>query len=125
MRALVIDDSRAVRAVICRTLAELGITECVQAGNGQEALAALEAQGPFDLAMVDWNMPVMNGYDFVVEARRRVPSERMKIVMCTTETEIEQISKALAAGADEYVMKPFTKDAIQSKLAMLGLIGEG
>ncbi|MCX8039277.1 MAG: response regulator [Planctomycetota bacterium] len=123
MRALVIDDSRAVRSVICRTLAELGFAECVQAGNGQEALAALEERGPFQLAMVDWNMPVMNGYDFVVAARTRISSEQMKIVMCTTETEAEQISKALAAGADEYVMKPFTKEAIQSKLEMLGLIG--
>ena len=123
MRVLIIDDSRAIRAIIKRTLGELGIAECVEAGNGKEALEQLAAKGPFQLAMVDWNMPVMNGHDFVKAARATVTSEAMKIVMCTTETEIEQVTKALEAGADEYVMKPFTKDAIQSKLEMLGLIG--
>lgn len=123
MRALIIDDSRAIRAIIKRTLMELGAAECVEAGNGKEGLAQLAAQGPFQLAMVDWNMPEMNGYDFVKAARLTVASDVMKIVMCTTETEVEQMSRALEAGADEYVMKPFTKDAIQSKLEMLGLGG--
>ena len=123
MRALIIDDSRAIRSIIARTLAEIGISETVQAGNGKEGLAALAAKGPFQLAMVDWNMPEMNGYDFVVEARKTVDHDAMKIVMCTTETEVEQVTKALEAGADEYVMKPFTTDAIRSKLEMLGLAG--
>lgn len=123
MRVLILDDSRAIRAIIRRTLAELGATGFVEASNGKEGLAKLAAEGPFQLAMVDWNMPEMNGYDFVKAARATVPSEAMRIVMCTTETEIEQVSKALTVGADEYVMKPFTKDAIQSKLEMLGLIG--
>ena len=122
MRALIIDDSRAIRAIIARTLKELGVSECVEAGNGKEALIALAAKGPFSFAMVDWNMPEMNGLDFVVEARKNVPSDQMKIIMCTTETEIEQMTKAIEAGADEYLMKPFTKDAIQSKLEMLGLV---
>jgi two-component system, chemotaxis family, chemotaxis protein CheY len=123
MRALIIDDSRAIRAIIKRTLGELGVTEFAEAGNGKEGLAQLTDVGPFQLAMVDWNMPEMNGYDFVKAARASVSSDVMKIIMCTTETEVEQVSKALEAGADEYVMKPFTKDAIQSKLEMLGLIG--
>lgn len=123
MRALIIDDSRAIRAIIARTLRELGVAETVDAGNGREGLARLVDKGPFQLAMVDWNMPEMNGYEFVVEARRMVASDAMKIVMCTTETEVEQVAKALGAGADEYVMKPFTKEAIQSKLEMLGLLG--
>ncbi len=123
MRALIIDDSRAIRAIIRRTLGELGIADCIEAGNGREGLTALAGQGPFGFAMVDWNMPEMNGYDFVVAARTTVPSDVMKIIMCTTETEIEQVTKALEAGADEYVMKPFTKEAIQSKLEMLGLVG--
>lgn len=123
MRVLIIDDSRAIRAIIKRTLAELGASECVEAANGKEGLAQLAAKGPFNLAMVDWNMPEMNGYEFVLEARKSVPSDTMKIVMCTTETEVEQVTRALEGGADEYVMKPFTKDAIQSKLEMLGLIG--
>jgi two-component system chemotaxis response regulator CheY len=121
MRALIIDDSRAIRAVIARTLKELGFEATVEAGNGAEALHALFAKGPFDLCMVDWNMPEKNGYEFVKEAR--AAGATCKMVMCTTETEIEQVSKALEAGADEYVMKPFSKDAIQSKLEMLGLVG--
>lgn len=123
MRALIIDDSRAIRAIIKRTLGELGVAECVEAGNGKEGLTQLAEKGPFQLAMVDWNMPEMNGYEFVKSARATVPSDVMKIVMCTTETEVEQVTKALEAGADEYVMKPFTKEAIQSKLEMLGLSG--
>jgi len=123
MRALIIDDSRAIRAIIRRTLTELGVAECVEAGNGKEAMAALAAKGPFGFAMVDWNMPEMNGHEFVLAARATIPSDAMKIIMCTTETEVEQMTKALEAGADEYVMKPFTKDAIQSKLEMLGLVG--
>jgi two-component system chemotaxis response regulator CheY len=123
MRALIIDDSRAIRAIIRRTLTELGVAECVEAGNGKEAMVALAAKGPFRFAMVDWNMPEMNGYEFVQAARATIPSDAMKIIMCTTETEVEQMTKALEAGADEYVMKPFTKDAIQSKLEMLGLVG--
>ncbi len=123
MRALIIDDSRAIRAIIRRTLTELGVAECVEAANGKEAMAALAAKGPFGFAMVDWNMPEMNGYEFVQAARATIPSDVMKIIMCTTETEVEQMTKALEAGADEYVMKPFTKDAIQSKLEMLGLVG--
>lgn len=122
MRVLIIDDSRAIRAIIARTFKELGITETAEAGNGKEGLDRLRDQGPFQLAMVDWNMPVLNGLDFVTAARQTIPSEAMKIIMCTTETEVEQVMKALGAGADEYVMKPFTKEAIQSKLELLGLL---
>jgi two-component system chemotaxis response regulator CheY len=123
MRALVIDDSRAIRSIIGRTLKELGFAEIVEAGNGKEGLARLAEKGPFQLAMVDWNMPEMNGFEFLVAARRTVPRETMRVIMCTTETEVEQVAKALEAGADEYVMKPFSKDGIQSKLEMLGLSG--
>lgn len=123
MRVLIIDDSRAIRAIIKRTMIELGASECVEAANGREGLLHLAERGPFSLAMVDWNMPEMNGYDFVCAARKTVPSDAMKIVMCTTETEVEQVTRALEAGADEYVMKPFTKEAVQSKLEMLGLVG--
>ena len=69
MRVLIIDDSRAIRAIIGRTLRELGFTETIEAGNGKEGLAQLAAKGPFDLAMVDWNMPEMNGYEFLKAAR--------------------------------------------------------
>jgi len=123
MRALIIDDSRAMRAIMRRALNELGIVDCVEAGNGQEALLALAAaSAPIGLAMVDWHMPVMDGLDFVKTVRATTPSAQLKIVMCTTETEIGHMVQALEAGADEYVMKPFTKEAIQSKLQILGLV---
>jgi two-component system chemotaxis response regulator CheY len=122
MRVLIVDDSRAVRAILARALAELGFADQAEAADGRQALAAIASRGPFDLAMVDWNMPVMDGLAFVEEARRTIPSERMRIVMCTTETEADQIAKALTAGADEYIMKPFTADALRSKLELLGLL---
>lgn len=120
MRALVIDDSRAMRAILRSLLTELGC-EVVEAPDGQQALAALADKGPFQLALVDWNMPVMNGFDFVAAARKDSRFASVRFIMCTTETEMSQVQKALAAGANEYVMKPFTKDVIRDKLTMLGL----
>jgi two-component system, chemotaxis family, chemotaxis protein CheY len=119
MRVLVVDDSRAIRAVITRMLTQLG-HEHATAGNGQEALDAVHGQGPFDLALVDWNMPVMNGLDFVRSVRADARFEEMKIMMVTTETEIERISMALESGATEYLMKPFTQEALVDKLALMG-----
>lgn len=123
MRVLIVDDSRAVRAILARALADLGFTDQAEAADGRQALAAVAGRGPFGLALVDWNMPVMDGLAFVEEVRRTIPSDAMRIVMCTTETEAEQIAKALTAGADEYIMKPFTADALRSKLELLGLLG--
>ena len=120
MRALVIDDSRAIRLILSRTLQELGF-ETLEAGNGREALEVLEREGPVHLALVDWNMPVMDGLEFVQAARARPAWSSMRVMMVTTETEIERVVKALEAGADEYVMKPFTRDVIAEKLAILGL----
>ncbi|MFM2090249.1 MAG: hypothetical protein RLZZ127_738 [Planctomycetota bacterium] len=119
MKVLIIDDARAVRAVIGRFLGELGF-QTDQAEDGEKALEAVRARGPFDLCMVDWNMPVMDGLQFVTAVRANPEWAAMKLVMCTTETEFERISQALGAGADDFVMKPFTKEDIQSKLAMLG-----
>jgi two-component system chemotaxis response regulator CheY len=120
MKVLIIDDARAVRAVIGRFLGELGFATD-QAEDGAKALDAVRTRGPFDVCMVDWNMPVMDGLQFVTAVRANPEWAAMKLVMCTTETEFERISQALAAGADDFVMKPFTKDDIQSKLAGLGL----
>jgi two-component system chemotaxis response regulator CheY len=120
MKVLIIDDARAVRAVIGRFLGELGFTTD-QAEDGAKALDAVRTRGPFDLCMVDWNMPVMDGLQFVTAVRANPDWAGMKLVMCTTETEYERITQALGAGADDFVMKPFTKEDIQSKLACLGL----
>jgi len=120
MRALVIDDSRAIRLILSRTLQELGFAT-LEAANGKEALTVLEREGPVELALVDWNMPEMNGLEFVQAARARPAWGSMRMMMVTTETEIERVVKALEAGADEYVMKPFTREVIAEKLAILGL----
>jgi two-component system chemotaxis response regulator CheY len=120
MKFLVIDDSRAIRAVITRMLTQLG-HEHVSAANGREGLDALEASLDFDVALVDWNMPVMTGIEFVAAVRSCGEYDGMRIMMITTETEVERITQALALGADEYLMKPFTLEAFVEKLALLGV----
>jgi two-component system chemotaxis response regulator CheY len=124
MLALVVDDSRAMRMVLRRIVSGLGF-DVVEAGNGQEALDAVDA-GPIpDIALVDWNMPVMDGLEFVISVRARPELRGVTLMMVTTESEHGQIVRALAAGAHEYVLKPFTPDAIAEKLALLGLVPAG
>jgi len=120
MRALVIDDSRTMRHIVADILDGLGFAT-VQAGNGHEAIALLEAGEVFDLACVDWNMPVMDGLEFIKAVRARSDWRFLTLMMLTTESERGQIVRALAAGANEYVTKPFTAEALESKLALLGL----
>jgi two-component system chemotaxis response regulator CheY len=121
VRALVVDDSRAMRLILARVLRERGC-EVVEAGDGREALLALAAGETPDVALVDWNMPVMNGLELVDAVRRDPAYQGMRIVMVTTESESSQVIRALEAGADEYLFKPFTPDAVVDKLAMLGLL---
>ena len=121
MRALVIDDSRTMRRIVADVLSGLGF-DTSQAGNGREALDLLDAGDAFDLACIDWNMPVMDGLEFVVAVRARREWRDLTLIMVTTEGERGQVVRALAAGAHEYVMKPFTPDALASKLALLGLL---
>lgn len=120
MRALIVDDSRFVRGVLRGMLQEKGI-ECAEAGDGQAAMDQLNSGIAFDLALVDWNMPVMNGYEMLT-ALRAAGHAGMKVMMVTTEAENEFIERALDAGADEYLMKPFDQEALNEKLAMLGLV---
>ena len=121
MRALVIDDSRAMRTILTRTMEQLGF-EVSSVGDGKQALEAIE-QGPKpDVCLIDWNMPVMNGLEFIVEVRKRRELRDVTLMMVTTEAEQANIVRALAAGAHEYVIKPFTLEVIEDKLAMLGLI---
>src|SRR6185503_13191798 len=120
MRALVIDDSAAVRTILRRILTDCGF-EVVEAAHGREALERLKEVGKADIALVDWNMPEMNGFDFIRAVRADHAHDGMRLMMVTTETEIAQVAKALEAGANEYVMKPFTKDMILEKLSLLGI----
>lgn len=120
--AMVVDDSRAMRMILRKTLSELGYDVC-DAGNGQEALSLLEKESAsLSLMLVDWNMPVMCGLDLVKAMRSDDRYLQIPVIMVTTETEIEQMSKALEAGANEYVMKPFTREALGDKLRMLNLL---
>ena len=122
MRALVIDDSRVMRRIVAGILQPLGF-ETVEASDGRQALDVLETDTSVDLACVDWNMPVMNGLEFVSAVRRQREWRDLTLMMVTTESEHGQIVRALAAGAHEYVIKPFTPDAIRDKLQLLGLVG--
>jgi two-component system chemotaxis response regulator CheY len=123
MRALVVDDSRAMRKIIAGALRKLGY-ETVEAADGALALTAL-GEGPLpDLATVDWNMPVMDGLTFVTQVRANREYRAMTMMMVTTEAEHGQIVRALAAGAHEYLIKPFTVEALEEKLALLGLLPE-
>ncbi len=120
MRALVVDDSTAIRRIIGRILKELGF-EVFEAGHGKEALAQLAAIGIPELALVDWNMPEMNGYELLCTIRADPTYNNLCIMMVTTESEMSQMTKALEAGANEYLMKPFTKEMVAAKLEILGL----
>jgi two-component system chemotaxis response regulator CheY len=123
MRALVIDDSRATRAIIGGILRELQL-EVLEAGNGQEGLQQLAQHGDIELILVDWNMPVMDGLEFIRAVRAQPAYRGVRILMVTTETEREQVMRALDAGANEYLMKPFTKEVLVAKLSLLDIFGE-
>jgi two-component system chemotaxis response regulator CheY len=129
MLTMVIDDSRAMRLILKRIVAQLGF-DVVEASNGKEAMDYLqntiEESGELPgLALVDWNMPEMNGLEFVTAVRAEPKLRNMTLMMVTTESEQSQIVRALASGAHEYVIKPFTPDAIIDKLALLGLVPNG
>ena len=121
MHALIIDDSRAMRSILRRTVEGLG-WDTSEAADGREALDQMEAGLIPDICLIDWNMPVMDGYEFVVRVRSEERWRGVSLMMVTTESEHSNIVRALAAGAHEYVLKPFTPDAIIEKLALLGLI---
>ncbi|MEQ1946135.1 MAG: response regulator [Bryobacteraceae bacterium] len=120
-KAMVIDDSRVIRMILTGILGELGYEVC-QAANGKEALQKAEHNPDVSLFLVDWNMPEMNGLEFVQHLRRDKRFAATPLMMVTTETEIHQMMRALEAGANEYVMKPFTKDMIEDKLRMIGAV---
>jgi two-component system chemotaxis response regulator CheY len=120
MRALIVDDSRFVRDYLRGLLEKMGI-DCEEANNGRAGLMQLHDCDPFDLALVDWNMPVMDGLAMLKNMRAEGYDD-VKVMMVTTEAEDEYITRSLDAGADEYLMKPFDNQALTEKLAMLGLV---
>jgi two-component system chemotaxis response regulator CheY len=120
MRALIVDDSRYVRGLLRGLLEERGI-ECEEAADGQAGMDRLHETAPFDFALLDWNMPVMDGLEMLKQLRAE-GFDGMKVLMVTTEAENNFIIRALEAGADEYLMKPFDNESLTDKLAMLGLL---
>ncbi len=121
MYALIIDDSRAMRRILRQIVEPLGF-QILEAGDGQEGLERLEQYHPdIELTLVDWNMPVMNGLEFVKAVRADDQYQQMKIAMVTTETEPAQMARALMAGVDEFVMKPFTSEILIEKLKLIGV----
>jgi len=122
MRALVIDDSRAMRSILTGILEEIGF-EVEQAKDAEDALSLLEEHESFDLALVDWNLPEMNGLDLVKAVRNMTDLKNLRLMMVTTETQLARVREALIAGADEYIMKPFDKEMLLEKLTLLGIDG--
>lgn len=119
MHALVIDDSKSIRSILAKILLGVGFT-VEEAANGLEALDLIKKE-KVDLALVDWNMPDMDGREFILEVRKNSAYKDMRMMMVTTETAITKVAEALEAGADEYIMKPFTKEMIIEKLVLMGL----
>ena len=116
---LVVDDSKVIRKVARHILETLNF-QVSEAGDGKEALDSCLASAP-DVILLDWNMPVMSGMDFLRALREADVQRRPKVVFCTTENGMAYIRAAIEAGADEYVMKPFDRDTIESKLQIVGL----
>lgn len=117
---LVVDDSKVVRTVARKILEELEFA-VDEAEDGQVALDFCRAGMP-DAILLDWNMPVMNGIEFLRELRGRENGERPIVVFCTTENDINFIQEAMAAGANEYIMKPFDREIVQSKFSQAGIL---
>jgi len=117
---LVVDDSSVIRKVARRILEGL-MFEITEAEDGAKALTLCQQTLP-DAILLDWNMPNMDGYEFLRALRRMPGGDRPKVVFCTTENEIAQIARALHAGANEYIMKPFDKDIVEAKFQEVGLI---
>ena len=121
MLALIIDDSRAMRRILRRIIEPLGFN-ILEAEHGQEGLDQLQQHGnTVDLILVDWNMPVMDGLQFVEALRSEKTIPHISVVMVTTETEPAQMARALMAGVDEFVMKPFTAEVLIEKLQLIGI----
>src|SRR5262245_42044674 len=123
MRALVIDDSRVVRIIIGGILREIGM-EVLEAADGVEALDQLKNHSDVALMLVDWNMPRMNGFDFIRAVRADHAYDAVRILMVTSEAQGDQVTRALNAGANEYLMKPFTKDVLVAKLNLMDVLQE-
>jgi two-component system chemotaxis response regulator CheY len=120
MRALVIDDSRTAREILSDMLGDLGF-EVLKAQDGREGLRCLKEAGPVDVVLVDWIMPELDGIEFIRAVRADEGQRELLIMMVTSQTDMPEVASALEAGADEYVMKPVTREMMVEKLNLLGI----
>lgn len=120
MQALVIDDSRTTRMILKQLLKQFGF-EVSEAADGKQALSVLGTMGHPDLILVDWDMPVMNGWEFIQAVRAQHEYDDLPLMMITAHTDAESVTQALQAGANEFVMKPFNEEIIREKLQLLGI----
>ncbi|MFN3407055.1 MAG: response regulator [Caldimicrobium sp.] len=117
-KALVVDDSKAIRQIEKKYLEELGFT-VVEAENGEKALEVLKAHPDIEIVLLDWHMPVMNGYEFLKKMRENPQWDHIKVMMVTTENQQTSVIEAIMAGANEYLMKPFDKEMLETKIRYL------
>jgi two-component system chemotaxis response regulator CheY len=123
VKAIVIDDSKTIRMMLKKFLLAQGFETLYEAGDGKEALDKLREIGPVDLALVDWNMPVMDGRDFVLNLRQSESLGKIPVLMVTTES--GQVAAAKQAGVNEFIGKPFNNDALRQKLDLMGFARPG
>jgi two-component system, chemotaxis family, chemotaxis protein CheY len=118
MRMLLVDDSVTMRRIQKTQINGLGITDIIEAGDGQEALGKLKSNMPIDMVLLDWNMPVMDGMAFLKTVRADESFKAVKVIMCTSESEKSKVVEALKAGANNYIVKPFTPEALKEKIGL-------
>jgi two-component system chemotaxis response regulator CheY len=123
MKVLIVDDSKGMRLLLTRALRQFGVSEVAEATDGQKALERLRAGPPVDAVMVDWNMPALDGLGFLKAVRADPRLTALPVVMVTTEAEAERMEIAKSAGANGYVIKPFTEVTIRESLEGLGFKG--
>jgi len=120
MKALVVDDSQSMRNIVKAGLKKMGIfDEIIEAVDGLDALEKLREHSPIDLVLLDWYMPNMEGYDCLVKMRENADWSGTRVMMVTTENQQENVIKAVMAGANEYLMKPFTPEMLEEKVRMV------
>ncbi len=118
MNVLLVDDSSTMRRIQKTQLENFGVDKIIEAGDGEEAMEKLETSMPIDIILLDWNMPVMDGLTFLKEVRKKSEYSKVKIFMCTSESEKPKVFEALQAGANNYIVKPFSPEALKKKLEL-------
>ena len=118
MRVLLVDDSSTMRRIQKNQIIGLGVADVLEAENGEDAWEKLSANMPIDLILLDWNMPVMDGHTFLKKVRAEAAYKQVKIIMCTSESEKSRVVEALKAGANNYIVKPFTPESLKEKLGI-------